>query len=422
MRNVISISILVLTTHLGACVTKSIPSQKSAQLELYTLDNPPVWGKTLLGDSITAGGFSGLIYIGSKTPQTHQFMTLTDRGPNSEPTSIPGIKRKIRYMLLPDFQLRWVKLETDFDKKKLKIIDEILLTDSLGHPLVGRPQSADSDETLVNLNGERLDTHLMGVDPEGLAQDSDGNIWMGEEYRPSLLKFNSKGRLLKRFIPEKSLSPQIMGQIQKKYGRNVVLEKLPAIYGKRKLNRGFEGITYSNGKIYAFLQSSLEPDEGVHTLVTRLIEFDLKSETVTGEYLYPFHNKGVDKIGDLTRGNGPNEFWTIEQNSQVGKKGFHRVTQFKLENALPSGVIPEKMEFSTLMKNNMLLNAEQIVSLEDVGYNFAEKVEGLTRISNNILIVVNDNDFGVQSTEGGTIDQIKVDQSHKTILGIITLK
>ncbi|MGZ5279404.1 MAG: hypothetical protein ACXWC9_05655, partial [Pseudobdellovibrionaceae bacterium] len=65
-------------------------SAPEIKLDLYTHENPPLWGTTALGDPIYAGGFSGLVYLGETQNGEHQFITHTDRGPNAEPIQIPG--------------------------------------------------------------------------------------------------------------------------------------------------------------------------------------------------------------------------------------------------------------------------------------------------------------------------------------------
>ncbi len=263
---------------LSSCVSgPATPKQSTAgPADLYVLESEADWGKTLSGETIPLGGFSGLSFKGKTKEGESQFLTLTDRGPNGEPVYISGVGRGARPFLIPDFQPRVLVLETHTPSKTVRIVREIKLTDPLGKPLSGRPQVGD--EKPVNLKGELLETDLMGIDPEGVTVDDQGFLWLCEEYRPSLLKFDPSGKLLKRFIPVGSVKSQDLQSLRKKYGQNVVVEALPAAYKFRRANRGFEGLVFHEGKIHALLQSPLEIPGATNRKVIRWLVFDPKSE------------------------------------------------------------------------------------------------------------------------------------------------
>ena len=68
---------------------------------------------------------------------------------------------------------------------------------------------------------------------------------------------------------------------------------LPAIYAKRKLNRGFEGLALSPDQktLFVALQSPLlNPDAatGNPSRIVRILAFDIASEKPTAEYAYVF--------------------------------------------------------------------------------------------------------------------------------------
>jgi hypothetical protein len=110
------------------------------------------------------------------------------------------------------------------------------------------------DEIPTNTKNEIIAMDLMGIDPEALCVDDKGNYWMGEEYRPSILKFNQEGQLLRRYVPVGSLTPAEIQRIDRDYGQDLVLQVLPAIYSQRKMNQGFEGIACTGEKIIALMQ------------------------------------------------------------------------------------------------------------------------------------------------------------------------
>ena len=404
--------------------TKSTAAPE-ASLELFTLQETPEWAATKSGVSIKAGGFSGLLFLGKTDKGEYQFMTHTDRGPNAEPVKSPTTGKDIRPFVIPDFQPRWLMLETDRAKGSIKIVKEILLTDPKGKALTGlsgshSPDDKYSDENPSDLAGNALDLDLGGIDPEGLAKDADGNFWMCEEYRPSLLKFSPSGKLLKRYIPKNSLSSSQLAALDKKWGPGHNVSNLPADYRMRRSNRGFEGLAFQNGKIYAIMQSSLGLPNSLHQKVVRVTIFDVKSESVTGELYYPQYRDGVEKMGDLSPAVNGTGLFAIEQNSKTGDEGVHLVTYFDVTQKATRAQ-PELVEFEALKEANQLVALKTISSLSEIGYDFAEKVEGLAMISESEFAIVNDNDFGVFGPPDLSQQTIPITTKRPTVLGIVRI-
>lgn len=399
---------VLVVTFLSACSS----SQKNAVptgTVLLELDQPSVIG-SLISGNIYMGGFSALNFISKNEQGEALFLTLTDRGPNAEALSITGVGKNARPFLLPEFQPRILRIKSNMKDKTFVVVNEILLTDPLGNALSGRPQwprnrdkkiaqqhLKKADEVGVNLKGDALVPDLMGLDAEGLTIDSDGNFWIAEEYRPSILKFNSEGRLLKRYIPKGSLPKTVLTEIRKKYGRGIVLEALPEKLKDRKINRGFEGVAFRSGKVYAIMQSPLETASAGKVAV--VVEFDVKTEKTTAEYNYPFRHEGVEKIGDLAF-SPAGELYAIEQNGKIGKHGVQTITKLGLQAKT--------------------ITVEDVFSLNAHGYNFAEKIEGLAFISEKEFAVVNDNDFGVEGDFDLGKEHVPTGK-RKTILGIFRL-
>lgn len=288
------------------------------------------------------GGFSGLIFLGRENGR-YLFMTHTDRGPNADEHNGQ------RPFPLPDFTPQWVTIEADPTTRTYRIIRRVSLKDVKGRLLLGLPQESGRQEVPITVKGEPLKPDPQGIDPEALAADSQGRLWMGEEYGPSLLRFSPEGRLLIRLAPGLGLPQHLSG---------------------RTFNRGFEGIAVQDGKIYGFLQSALPGEPGL----ARIVEVDEKTLTTTAEYSYPFAN-GADKIGDVF-GLGRREFLVLEIDSEKGPKAIKRIYRVRL------GRPGEKVE------KTMYFN------LSAAGYPY-QKPEGLALTDDGKIAVMNDNDFEV---------------------------
>lgn len=406
---------------LASCANLRSSKSHHKKPKLYTLKEPQLISGTA-DSAIYQGGFSGLLFLGKTSNGEYQFMSHSDRGPNGEPTNIPGLAKNLRPFLDPGFKLRWYKIETDTRDMSFKVIEEILLTDPLGNSLSGLPQWTDSrskfsDEQAIDLESKLLKNNLLGLDPEAITRDDEGFYWMAEEYRPSILKFNAQGRLLKRFIPKNSLSVAVLAQIRKKYGKDFLVEALPEVYKYRKTNRGFEGLTFANGRIYAIMQSSLELPQAVHKKVARLLEFNPKSEQTERQFFYPLERNKVEKLGDITSRPGTEEFYVIEQNDKIGADGVHLITSFKL-TAPSLRIEPETIAFTDLKSQGQLLTPQLRLTLLDFGYDFAEKVEGLAFISSTQLAIINDDDFGTDGELNTRTQKIRMNRDKKTVLAI----
>lgn len=397
-------------------------AQVEASSTIYTLDpaNLPVIGRTLGGQNLRLGGFSGLFYEG-KTPQGRlKFVTHTDRGPNAEPN---GIRRPF---LLPDFAPEIVRLELDPTTGEIELMGRIKLKRNKSDRLTGLPNTklstnanqAFNDEVPVDLLGRELPLDEFGADLEGIVVAADGSFWMVDEYRPAIYHFDPSGKMLQRYVPEGTAAAA--GQPVGTYG----IEALPAVLAQRRQNRGFEAIAWDNGKIYAFVQSPLRNpttlSNGALNGMTnvRVVEFDPVVEKTTRQFIYVMDNPDLggatntraDKLGDAV-GLGKSEFLVVERDDDAlpddpAEKIEKKIYRFNLNGATDvsgftgtvgtTGKTVDQLTTAELVANKINPIFKMLhVDLNQAGYNRVQKVEGLAVIDQWTLAVINDNDFGV---------------------------
>ncbi len=312
--------------------------------------NPPSLGRSSAGQEIFLGGFSGLHFLG-KTPQgRHRFITHTDRGPNGE------MYNGNRPFLLPDFTPRWIIFSLDQDFKDLVLEKTILLQSPEGN-LSGLPPVVGLEDP-VDVYDYLLPPNTNGIDPEGLTQDQKGHFWMGEEYLPSLLEFSPEGMLLNRFTAGKHF---------------------PELFAKRRLNRGFEGITFFKNNIWAFLESPLKAGPG--DLQGPILIFNPNTQKPVEVKYYPFDNSTADKIGDVATLKIAGEelgLLVLERNNVLGKDGYRKIY-----------FIPDPSQSGPLKKR-------LVADLIKIGIDNVEKIEGMTVVDGRYLILINDNDFALR--------------------------
>lgn len=377
-------------------------------LRTFPFPELPVLGTTLAGETIALGGFSGLFFEGRGRGGKLRFLTHPDRGPNPEPVDVTGDGVGERPFALPDYQSRFLRFDFDPRTGEIELVDTVLLTRGDGKTpitglpnLPGPPGLAFADEDPIDLLGRPLARDPFGADLEGIVRAADGTVFMVDEYRPAIYRFDRRGRLLARLVPEGSNAGGVFTGI----------EALPAVYAQRRANRGFEAVAIEGDTLYAFVQSPLDnPDvrndaSSRASRNVRILALDTRTLRPTAEYVYVIEGGASDKIGDAVALGG-GAFLVLERDDAVGpnaqKKIFridlaHATNTLRLDPAIvgPGGTL-ESQDAAGLMAAEITpVRKELAVDLVAVGYDFADKPEGLALIDDGLVAVLNDNDFGL---------------------------
>ena len=421
-------------------------------LETFEFNSMPAIGTTTGGQTINLGGFSGLAFEGYASNGNMKFVTHTDRGPNGEPSG------QNRPFALPNFAPEIVRFELNRATGQITLTQRIQLKRSNGQLLTGLPNiniiggtesTPYNDEIGKDLFNNTLPIDPLGADLEGVVVAADGSFWMVDEYRPAIYHFDLAGVLIKRYVPVGTAAAA--GMPIGTYGE----EALPAIIAQRRQNRGFEGIAFQDGKLYAFVQSPMRnPTTTTNGTLNgwkyvRVIEFNPATETTTAQYVYIMDNNAplggltdsrADKIGDAVAiGNG--EFLVVERDDDaidsdplvdIQKKIYRfnlsgATNVNALANIFPNGKTIEQMTLAELAASGITPIAKYLhVDLATAGYNTTEKVEGLTLVDCNTLAVINDNDFTVGgltfNPATGTFNNFPNPNGEKPLLGLISLR
>ena len=409
-----------------ASVTVSLKNLADPVSTNYNFANLPKLGTTSKGQDIFLGGFSGLAFQGTNATNGNlKFATLTDRGPNGEPD---GQKRPF---YLPDFQPEIVNFELNKTTGALSITKRTGLFQADGTTkLTGLPNlqagangNAYTDEIGVDLDGKILTNNPLGIDSEGLVIDDNGDYWIVDEYRPAIYQFDVNGKMLDRFIPKGTATAPatFVGGSDTNFAAGTFgTEVLPEVYAQRRSNRGFEAVALEGNKLYAFIQSAIDnpdfPDDRTsrNSRNLRILEFDIVTKTVTGEYLYLLDsisasgNSRTDKIGDAVS-LGNKKFAVVERDDIANSDSNKLIYQIDLANAtninntanftLPSGKTIEQLTESELTTSGIkAVTKNLIANAAKSGYTGVEKLEGLALVDSNTLALINDNDFNVAGT------------------------
>jgi len=374
----------------------------------------PDLGITAGGQTISLGGLSGLWFDGvDQFTGRLQFLTVPDRGPNGDPINVDGDPENERPFALPDYQARIVRFEYDLVTREIILRTQTFLTRADGQtPITGLPNIPGVDEEPIDLNGVVLPYDSFGADLEGIVRVSDGTFWMVDEYRPSIYHFNANGGLIERYVPNGT------GAALNGNGGGFGAETLPAEYGSRRRNRGFEAIAYDSDAelIYAFIQTPLSNPtraDGDASSVIRMLGIDPTNGNPVSEYVYllekpDYRTSNVDKIGDAVyAGNGL--FYILERDSSTenfAKKYLYSFNLIGATNLLDIGA-PPLLAGQTLEQHTpdelatagiSPVNKIKVANLPSLGYLAGDKPEGLALLPDGRLAILNDNDFGLLDT------------------------
>ncbi len=402
-------------------------------------------------DDVKVSGFSGLFFDAANSSSSeYVFYVIPDRGPNEGTVSgsAAGTSQNLRPFKIPDYQARIVKFTMNPSTKEISFNedDQIFLTQGENTPISGRGNIPGFDEVPVALELDTavadvvvdgrgfnfLDYDPFGGDFEGILRDANGDFWMCDEYRPAIYHFDASGVMVDRFVPEGTSMLGDSAQEAGFYGT----ETLPAVYAKRRANRGFEALALDTdeGILYAFIQSPIEnPDRAsVRNMsdVIRILGVDPATGEPVSEYVYLLERNRdaglgnrVDKMGDAVYvGNG--RFMVLERDSGLPGDNTSQKYVFEIDLKYATNILgtdlANKMESTgpedktlEMMTADDLAAAEiapvykrKVLNLPSIGYLPSDKPEGLAVLPDGSLAVINDNDFGLAGA--GVTDDISL--------------
>ena len=328
----------------------------------------------------------------------NQFYVLTDRGPNAD---FDGIAGKGKQFLVPDYTPSIGLFELQADGKIIKI-KEIVLKDSNGNPISGLPNPkafGGTNEVPYDINDQPMTVNprlpfdavtnpiksdINGLDPEGLAALKDGSFWVSDEYGPHFVHYDESGVEIERinaFVSDERNNAVVNGK--------PIL--LPAVFTKRRANRGMEAltITLDQSTLVGIMESSMDnPDEsGRLSSLVRIATINLISGQIA-QYLYRLDNakhvaSGIVAIND-------HEFYLIEHDRK-----------FPLQDKSAQKLI-YKIDLS------QATNIEEVITTESIKQ---DEILGLTMNGQALEQLIAENDANWQ-----TLEEVAIKPAKKTLV------
>ncbi|OYO27400.1 esterase-like activity of phytase family protein [Janthinobacterium sp. PC23-8] len=366
---------------------------------------------------------SGLAFKGTNASGDLEFYGLTDRGPNGDGPLVPdpnvkGATIGSKIFPSPGFAPAFGVITVGKSGAVLASSTPIKVsatvnTSGLPVPVgaVGNSAEMPVMDAMKYDPASRAVFNAGGLDSEAIVVDKKRNaLWVSDEYGPFIIKLDAA-----------------TGVIQAKYEPG---KGLPALFAKRRANRGMEGMTLdtSNDKLYAFLQSPLTDGSATYAVTkkseqieryarfTRWIEFDPTLGTSGRMFAYPLDaadyqdgRTGNAKLGDMVALGG-GKFLVIEQGAAPSGKVFNKLMLVDLNAATDISGSAYNAATSDLEKSSMAgaavngadwaqvktLKKTLLLDLNAIGW-AAEKAEGLTLVDGSTIALANDNDFGMKT-------------------------
>ena len=389
----------ILSIGICSCKKNSDTTSPVSYPDVAEVSDPAILFTTASGVKVYNGGFGSAVAVDPNAPDV--FYMLTDRGSN-----VAGQLANSIIIGKPDFDPQIGKFR--LKDGKLVLEQTIELKNVSGGKLNGLPNPAGmgaSGEIAYDLNGQVIAPSADGIDSEGLVRAADGSFWISDEYGPHLAHFDATGKTIERINP---------------FGTGTGGRKLPAVFANRRANRGMEGLAITpDGKtLVGMMQSPMyNPSRTAVTnsLVLRILTFDIATGA-TKQYVYLMDNATLTGVSDIVAVNATT-FLTIERDGLYGgastnPAAFKKVFKIDLSNAtdisdpangatgkLYSGKTVEELNNAAGLTTAGIVPVSKVIVLDllkDLPAVYPhDKAEGLALLPGNILVISNDDDFGV---------------------------
>ena len=348
---------------------------------------------------------------------------LTDRGPTiecaearrlfgQEPDALCPGQRNGRVYPLSGFAPSIYGAEIGPDNVA-RIHSFLPLKGKSGKPVSGRPPAAPNgkNESAFAMDGKPLPHDPSGVDPEAIVRLSDGSFWIAEEFGPSLLQVGADGTILKRLVPNGTAADFRDADYD-------VQASLPGIMRQRANNRGFEGLALSPDERFLFvmMQSPLaNPDIETfrRSRHVRIWKVAIESGEAVAQYLYELDEPKAFGGDTDSRERGQNvvmvsEIATISEDRLLVQERIDRTTRIFVITLQDDSLVPrlfdnpdygpglEWMEADKLALRGIRPLEKQLILDTDSISSFPAKIEGMALLSPQELLLINDNDFGME--------------------------
>jgi hypothetical protein len=374
-----------------------------------------------LGSGLTRAPDGRLFAIGDRGPNLKVKLAVETYGL----TEVEEHGAKGSAKVMPALEIGPALAELRLDGDAVTLVRAAALRGEDGKPLTGLPTPGSANsrmEPALQLDGTPHQPDPGGVDSEGIAVGSDGTIWIGDEYGPSLLRIGESGQVSVRWLPA-GTDATVAGA---PYPCEAVL---PALAARRHVNRGFEALALSpdGARLHLMFQSPLaHPDQATHAAArhVRLWTLDSATGVLLAQYLYeldepasflrdaakaPLQRSDV-KVSELAcladgrllvleRGSETTKLYAIFLSEDCALQPEHAELATR----------PTVEQLSAMGELDLPMLAKQLVLNTDDHPEVSADLEGMAVLDDRAVLLVNDNDFGIEDAQT-VFWQVRFDQ------------
>lgn len=395
-------------------------------ISLKSASNATVTDAVSDDQGVLLGGIGSDLYHNPRDPKDI-FYVISDRGPNND--TVQPDKSTGTGFVVPGFSP--VIMKVRLAGTSVEVLETRAITLKNRKGVSGLPNVKGYDAVPTDVKGITDSSlyNVAGLDSEGIVRLRNGDYWIVDEYAPSLTNLSKEAVVKRRYVPTNWLGTSADFSIAK---------SIPEIYLKRKANRGFEALalTPDERTLFIGLQSPLlNPSStvGNASLATRILRFDIRSKSFTGEFVFGFEKFAVvdaqsTKASDLklsalvaldsetliVQERTDNSFLlsTFKVNDSaniLGSKWDKAATTPSLETYVGAGTNSEIEALIALSQKKVFFDSTSIPSMP-------KKIEGIAVLDSDHMVVVNDNDFSfAYNATSGKVENGSVKSSFLTI-------
>lgn len=420
---------------LGAVLALAVVFDATAvaaqQVRIYTSQDPMLRLRTLSyqgGRTIEMSVGIGSGAFRAPTDPPNIFWTIGDRGPNFTSAQaegvtgyagarICGVVRNCRIYLAPDYAPSIYRIEVLADGT-FRVLDVIALKTRSGVPVTGllNPLTVASTENAVDGAGRPLAHDPNAVDAEGIVRLADGTFWIGDENGPSIIHVAADGRIQRRLVPAGTEGDYRGADYE-------VLGALPAILARRQINRGIESMAVSRDErhLYFIMQNPLaNPDAAAFrdARAARIVRIDRQTLRPTGQWVYmmdPTANYRGEAQAPASEVRISELLWIGENRFLVDERTERTTKIFEIDLTGATDILGGRWDDpatrptleQSAIEATGITPVRKTLRFDTADHpNIPTKIEGLALFGDGALMMINDDDFGI---EGNRTQVIRIE-------------
>lgn len=404
----------------GLGLALAAPAAAEPVVEMFRSQDPAL----ALGSVTFAGGktLELTVGIGSgafRRPDAPDgvFVTVSDRGPNftcgdaEEITGVPGKTlcgetKRGRIFPRPEYSPTIYRIEAR--DGSFRVTDQMPIRDAAGRPVSGLPNplTKATTENPLDAQGRKLEQRSSAMDAEGIVELADGSFWVGEENAPSILHVAADGKVIRRLVPAGSEGDFAQAGYP-------VHGALPAILVRRQANRGIESMALSPDErfLWFVVQNPLaNPDGKAYQAArnTRLFKYDRTADRVVAEYVYELAPMS-EFPGEGTKAQATarvSELLAVDADRLLILDRTERTTKiFLIDTRGATDILGSRwddaatvptLEQTTAAEAGIRPVTRRLVLDSSAHPELPPKIEGMAFFADGSLMLINDDDFGIE--------------------------